>query len=112
MIELLLLMRHVNRKGIRKCLVTKKLQKNLFQRLKPFKHGHSMRASKWCDAGGDIIYDIYSYSTRMASINTEKRQVTYLNVGKYSQTTSRQQGLIRRALNEAGLELPEYALDI
>jgi hypothetical protein len=90
----------------------KEIAEEFIPAFKPFKHGHSMKASKWSDASGDIIYDIYSYSTRMASINTEKRQVTYLNVGKYSQTTSRQQGLIRRALNGAGLELPEYALDI
>ena len=90
----------------------KEIAEEFIPAFKPFKHGHSMKASKWCDAGGDIIYDIYSYSTRMASVNTEKRQVTYLNVGKYSQTTSRQQSLIRRALSGAGLELPEYALDI
>jgi hypothetical protein len=90
----------------------KEIAEEFIPALKPFKHGQSMRASKWCDASGDIIYDIYSYSTRMASVNTEKRQVTYLNVDKYSRTTSRQQSLIRRALTEAGMELPEYALDI
>jgi hypothetical protein len=77
----------------------KEIETEYIPSFKPFKHGHSMRASMWSDAQGHIIYDVYSYSTRVASINVTKNQLVFLDLNKYSSTTSRQQSLLKRALS-------------
>ena len=49
------------------------------------------------DAEIGLVYVIWSYNTPIAWINAKGE--TYLVESKYSATTSRQQGIVRRALN-------------
>jgi hypothetical protein len=77
----------------------KEIETDYIPSFKPFKHGHSMRAEV---NKTDKEYNVYSYSTLLASINIETNQVTFLNLNKYSSTTSRQQSMLKRALNQVG----------
>lgn len=68
--------------------------------LQPFKHGYSMSATR-----EDWVYRIYSYSTEIARFN-EIEGVWYVNPNKYSVTTSKQQGIVKRAI--ANLDYQSY----
>lgn len=64
----------------------------------PFK-GNSMSAVR----GADGIYRVYSYSTVIGTYDIESGAVT-LNEQKYSQTTTKQQTLLRRAWADRAFE--------
>jgi len=71
-------------------------------RLDQFKHGASMSArytTGW--------YRVYSYNTEIARYSVVE-DVWYVNTNKYSSTTSRQQGIVRRVI--ANLDHQTYEL--
>ena len=74
---------------------------SLIEARKPFKHAHSMRAEIT-----DTHYNIYSYSTLIASFDFEMCE-WWMNEKKYSVTTSKQQNLIRRAAGIAYSTKPQ-----
>ena len=51
--------------------------------------------------------DLYSYATRIARRGSDGRSIL-LNRKKYSVTTSKQQGFIRRAADSEGMTVHEY----
>ena len=53
----------------------------------------------------DGIYSVYSYGTKILSIDLDSGKVTYWDGDKYSQTTSKVQNALRRAFE---LEIKEY----
>jgi hypothetical protein len=63
---------------------------NLIATMAPFKHG-----SHHANSDGET-YEIYSYSTRIATYDYATGVITF-NERKYSMTTSRLQNIIRRA---------------
>ena len=70
--------------------------------LEPFKHGHSMRATReheW--------YRVYSYDTEIARYS-QIEDTWYVNLNKYSVTTSKQQNLVKRVI--ANLDHQAYEL--
>lgn len=70
------------------------IEKDLIPARRSFTHGKSM---KGINTGG--AYLIYSYSTLIAKVLIPSGQVAFFNSEKYSSTTTRQQNLIKRALN-------------
>ena len=53
----------------------------------------------------DGVYSVYSYGTKILSIDLDSGKVTYWDGDKYSQTTSKVQNALRRAFE---LEIKEY----
>ncbi len=80
----------------------KKVAELLAQKL-PFKHGHSMKAV--FDNYGNGDYVVYSYTTIIARYNTETGW--WINLQKYSVTTSKQQNLLKRVAQAEGWLDPE-----
>ena len=76
----------------------KEIETEYIPSFKPFKHGYSMRA----EVNTNNKYNVYSYSTLLASIDVNTKQVLFLDLNKYSSTTSRQQSLLKRALSKVG----------
>jgi hypothetical protein len=74
--------------------------------LREFTHGHSMHASIVMPNG---IYAIYSYSTLVATYNLVTGE-WWFTPHKYSQTTSRQMGVIREGANRLNAEAVEEVL--
>ena len=70
--------------------------------LEPFKHGNSMRA-----VSENGWYKVYSYDTQIARYSVIE-DTWYVNPNKYSVTTSKQQGLVRRVI--ANLDYQTYEL--
>lgn len=76
--------------------------------------GSSMSATKSRRANGQHVYEVWSYSTRMVKLVedplTGTMELVYLDNGYYSQTTSRQQSIIRGWLKLHG-SLPRKVYD-
>jgi len=70
------------------------IEKDLIPARRSFTHGQSM---KGINNGKEYL--IYSYSTLIATVLIPSGQVAFFNSDKYSSTTTRQQNLIKRALN-------------
>jgi hypothetical protein len=64
--------------------------------LTPFK-GSNLRAEKY----SDNIYRVYSYAQKLLEVNAEGR-ITYHDETRWSQTTSKHQGYIRRGIAGRG----------
>ena len=72
----------------------KQIEQDLIPARRSFTHGHSMRG---INTGTEYL--IYSYSTLIAKVLLPSQQVAFFNGDKYSSTTTRQQNLVKRALN-------------
>ena len=74
----------------------------------PFKHADSMSAL-WADG----VYNVYSYTTLIATYSFVERVGTtagwWLNDTKYSQTTNKQQSILRRVIAEYKLHASSLA---
>jgi hypothetical protein len=66
----------------------------------PFKHGYSMRAER-----STTMYQVFSYGTLIASYEM-LNNIWYVNLAKYSVTTSKQQNIIRRVATRQGWREP------
>jgi hypothetical protein len=78
----------------------KKLRDEILPLKENFKHGHSMTGQR----DGDT-YKVYSYSTLIASYDL-LNGTWWINPNKYSQTTSKQQTIIRYVAAQDGWEKP------
>jgi hypothetical protein len=88
-----ILVRNPNYKEIEQ-LIAEKVQ---------FTHGYSMRA-EWTDKS----YKVYSYNTQIGEWRSDYQEWVFLNLSKYSVTTSKQQNLLLRVIKQEGEKIAEY----
>jgi len=72
----------------------KQIEQDLIPAYRSFTHGQSMKG-----VNNGKEYLIYSYSTLIAKVLLSSKQVTLSFLDGYSSTTTRQQNLVKRALN-------------